>query len=117
MPDGKTIVLKGKPPEGAKILADGPGSAYKTTQVIGGRLRRTITQQHGAVTASITPSGKPKGVDIRFRPTGGRPAPRPKAPRRAKAPKSPSVRIGRQFFTKMGRHTLISRRPLGRRRR
>jgi len=103
MPDGKHIILKGKPPEGAKVLADGPGSASKTTQVIGGRLRQAISQQHGAVTAIIKPSRRSTGAEARFVHTG--------------SIGLKSVKRGRQFFTKIGNGIAVSRRPLGRRRR
>ena len=98
MPDGEHIILRGAPPKGAKILADGPGSAYKTTQAIGGPLRRAIIQHHGAVRATITPAGTAKGAQVRFSPTGPR-----------------SIKRGRQYFTPMGSGVAISRRPLGRR--
>jgi len=99
LPDGKHLILRGAPPQGARILADGPGSASKTTQAIGGRLRRAIMQQHGAVKAIITPSRRNSGAEARFAPSGLK-----------------SVKKGRQYFTKMGGGVAISRRPLGRRR-
>ena len=97
-PDGKHLVLVGKKPEGVRILAEGPGSAYKTTQVTRGILRREIKQKHGAVTATIRPATTPKGATIGFAPLK-------------------SVKRGKIYYTPAGNATLMSRRPIGRRRR
>jgi hypothetical protein len=101
LPDGQHIVVRGKAPKGAEILADGPGSAYRTTQVIDKRRPAfpKFHQQHGAVKATVQPAKTQRGAQISF--TSG----------------MHSVKKGRQYFTKSGSATLISRRPLGRRHR
>ncbi len=98
LPDGRKLVLLGEAPQGARILADGKGSAYKTTQRIGRGAFPVITQRHGAVTATIRPSRTPKGADIAFS-------------------NLRSIKRGKQYYTPVAGMTLISRRPLGRRRR
>jgi len=61
------IVVLGKKPVGA-IAADGPGSAYKTAQLLSGKPPAgDFTQIHGAVTARITPEDGDIGIS--FRPT------------------------------------------------
>lgn len=97
LPDGKHLIVMGAAPEGAHIMADGPGSAYKTTQAIGAGLRREIEQVHGAVKARVTPARTEQGAAIRF------------------TPRLKSVRRGKIYHTKFGNSTLLSRRPLGRR--
>lgn len=104
IPNGQHIVVRGKPPEGAKILADGPGSAYKTTQVIGKREGRRppfpkFRQRLGAVTAIVQPANIAKGAKISF------------------TPQYHSVKKGPIYHTRVGRTTLLSRHPLGRKRR
>lgn len=65
--DDDHIVVKGKAPDGATV-ADGPGSAYKTAQALGGKVSASFTQGHGAFKAKVTGGGK-KGVDISFQRT------------------------------------------------
>ena len=102
LPNGKHVILIGKPPEGTRILSDGKGSASRTTQAIGGPLRRSVTHQHAAVRTTIRPAGTPKGAEARFSPGSSR---------------LKSVKRGKQYFTPMRGGMAISRRPLGRRRR
>jgi len=98
MDNGEHIVVLGKAPQGARILADGPGSASKTAQRIGGRRGfPEILQQHGAVRARLTPSGRPKGVDISF------------------TSRLRSIKKGKIYHTPTRGGTLLSRRPLGKR--
>jgi len=100
LPDGKHIVVRGKAPDGAEILADGPGSAYKTTQTVGKKRFPfpAFRQQHGAVMATIRPAKISKGAQISFSPYH-------------------SVKRGKIYHTKAGGATLLSRHPLGRSRR
>lgn len=63
--DDNHIVVKGKAPDGATV-ADGPGSAYKTAQALGGKVSASFTQGHGAFKAKVTGGGK-GGVDISFK--------------------------------------------------
>lgn len=100
-PNGTHKVLLGKAPKGAKILADGPGSTYKTTQVIKGDLRREVKQKIGAVTINIKPSGKPKGAVATFT---------------SNMPRLKSVKHGKLYYTNIGSNAVgISRKPIGRR--
>jgi len=65
--DGKRIVVVGRVPEGATNLADGKGSASKTTQRLGGEKNfKPYTEQFGAVKARIRPSQQPKGAEVSF---------------------------------------------------
>ena len=102
LPDGKHIVVLGKAPQGARILADGPGSAYKTTQTIGNARFSKIEQVHGAVRATITPTRTQKGAQARFNPVNTIPR---------------SVKRGKIYYTPAGKSVLMSRKPLNRRRR
>ncbi len=96
---GEHLVVLGHAPEGASILADGPGSAYKTTQRIGSKSGfPLINYQHGAVRATIRPSGIPKGANISFNPMHLKSKP-----------------VGKMFITKVRGSTLLSRHPLDRR--
>lgn len=100
LPDGKHIVVIGKAPKGAEILADGPGSAYKTAQVTGEKRRAfpKFRQKHGAVTATLQPAKIAKGARISFSPSPG----------------LQSKRKGRMFETKLGSSTGYSRHRVGR---
>jgi len=99
LPDDTHLIVMGAAPKGARIMAEGPGSAYRTAQAIGAGLRREIEQVHGAVKARVTPTGTSKGANIRFTPT------------------LTSRKRGKIYYTQAGDATLMSRRPLGRRRR
>ena len=97
----KIIVTFGEPPIRANIKADGRGSAERTTQTLGGlKDFKPFSIVHGAVRTTIKPAKIPKGATARFSP--------------ANLPKS--VKKGRIFYTQVGRATLMSRRPLGKRR-
>lgn len=97
MPDGRRIVVIGDAPQGATIVTKGKGSAYATAQAVGGKIFTPIDAKFGAVRARIVPTGMGKGASVTFG-------------------TFKSVKRGRQFFTRVGESTLISRRPLNRRR-
>ncbi len=97
---GEEIVVLGRVPEGATVLAQGKGSAYETTQRIGSGAFSPFEKVFGAVRARISPNGAGKGAQVSFAPTGLR-----------------SERHGKIFHTKVGDTILLSRRPLGRTRR
>lgn len=70
---GETIVVLGKQPEGTRILADGPGSADKTTQRIGRQREfKPFSIRHGAVTSRVTPANNYKGAQSSFTSTIGK---------------------------------------------
>lgn len=99
LPGKKPYVVMGAAPAGAKILADGPGSARETTQTIGGRRRFTpFEHKHGAVKTTIRPAAIPKGARADF------------------SPSYKSIKRRGQYFTNVGGGVAISRNPLGRKR-
>lgn len=91
---GEHMVVLGKRPKGAKD-AEGKGSAYKTSQRLGSKVGfPEIEYKHGAIATIIKPSRVSKGAEASFLPV--------------------SIKKGRQYITRVGRHDLVSRRPLGR---
>lgn len=89
--NGESLTVIGKAPRGARILADGPGSASKTAQRIGKkRVFPVIRRQHGAVTATVRPVPTQKGASINFH----------------------SVKRYRQHYTRMPGGVAISKKPL-----
>ena len=105
LPDDTHLIVMGAAPKGARIMAEGPGSAYKTAQAIGAGLSREIAQVHGAVKARVTPTGTSKGASIRFT---------PRSKTRQRKATSPSFRVGRAriYYKKTGSGTALSRRPI-----
>lgn len=90
---GRRLVIFGERPEGIRTLADGKGSTTKTLQRFGeGKLNKTFTNRHGAVTAHVSPSVGRQGATMSFK-------------------------VGKIYVTPLGEATAYSRRPLRRRRR
>jgi hypothetical protein len=94
---GERIVVYGPPPQGARIVADGPGSASKTTQRIGTKRDfKPFSQNHGAFRAFVRSSTTSKGAEITFK----------------------SEKRGKMYVTPLGGGaTGFSRRPIRNRRR
>ena len=98
--DDTKLVVLGKPPEGVRILDDGKGSAYRTTQRIGAKGFVPYDEKFGFMKARISPSKERKGAKVQFAPTG-----------------ITSRQEGKIFVTDLNGIAGYSRQPIGRRRR
>jgi len=105
-PQDKLVIL-GAAPEGAKVIR-GAGSTDATAVVLRGKApTKTLFSDTGAVDDFIIPTQTRKLRIRSVRDTSNR---RPLA--RQPARKSPSVKVGNQYFTKIGRSTVVSRKRL-----
>ncbi len=114
--DSDRVILLGDPPEGA-ITYTGPGSTDKSAMVVKGKPpSRMIFEDTGAVDDIIQPT-KTRKLDIKSVVDQSVRIPKirpPKTPRRQT--RLNSVRMGKQYYTPIGGHIAISRRPLRRKR-
>jgi hypothetical protein len=96
----QVYVTLGEQPEGTRILADGPGSTYKTTQRIGSQAGfKPFSIRHGAVMSRVTPTKAPQGAQNAFAPVGR------------------SVKVGKMYVADVGGAIGFSRKPIKRGRR
>jgi hypothetical protein len=92
---GETYVVLGPKPDGATLLADGPGSTYKTTQRLGNKAGfEPYTIKHGAVMSRVTPAKNHQRAQNAFTPVR-------------------NMRIGKMYVADVGGGAIgFSRKPI-----